>query len=101
MPVTKAKRGNQTVHSLADSVPSLTKTPKISRGLDSEFRTTSFKISRRWRKAISKTWGLVLIFQCSLEILDSKIRVLPEPSKDGFVVRDARFTLLEVSVLSL
>ena len=33
--------------------------------------------------------GLLLIFQYSFEILGSKFRVLPEPSNDGLVVRDA------------
>jgi hypothetical protein len=38
-----AKRGNQTVDGLADCAPPLTKTPEISRGLDSQLRATSLE----------------------------------------------------------
>lgn len=43
--------------------------------------------------------GLVFIFQCRFEVLGGKIRVLPEPSNDGLVVRDAGFAFHEVPVL--
>src|SRR6266481_6131485 len=45
--------------------------------------------------------GLVFIFQCRFEVLGGKIRVLPEPSNGGLVVRDAGFAFHEVRVLSL
>jgi hypothetical protein len=43
MPASKAKGGNQTVDRLADGASPLAETPEISRGLDSEFLTPSFK----------------------------------------------------------
>jgi hypothetical protein len=37
--------------------------------------------------------GLVFIFQCSFEVLGGKIRVFPEPSNDGLVVRASRLSM--------
>jgi hypothetical protein len=44
--------------------------------------------------------GLVFIFECRFEVFGGKIRVLPESSNDGFVVRDAGFAFHEVPVLA-
>jgi hypothetical protein len=49
----------------------------------------------------SQNAGLVVISQCSFELLGRKIRVFPEPSNDGLVVRNAGLMLHEVSVLRL
>ena len=44
--------------------------------------------------------GLVFIFQCRFEVLGGEIRLLPEPSNDGLIVRDANFAFHEVPVLN-